>query len=41
MINVRINNVNVSVEEGTTILDAAREAGFNIPTLCFLRNVNE
>ncbi len=30
----RINNVDVEVPEGTSILFAARKAGFNIPTLC-------
>ncbi len=29
-----INNVNIEVPEGTSILSAARHAGFNIPTLC-------
>lgn len=41
MVNLKINNIPVTVEEGTTILDAARQAGINIPTLCYLRNVNK
>jgi NADH-quinone oxidoreductase subunit G len=36
MINVTINDKKVQVEEGTTILDAAKELGINIPTLCHL-----
>lgn len=35
MINLTINGVAVSVEEGTTILDAAKKAGIYIPTLCY------
>jgi len=41
MVNVKINGIPVSVPEGTTILDAAHKAGVKIPTLCFLRDVNE
>lgn len=35
IINLTINNMPVSVEEGTTILDAARKLNIRIPTLCF------
>ncbi len=35
MINLTINGMNISVEEGTTILQAARQAGIYIPTLCY------
>ncbi len=41
MVNVIINNTPVQVEEGTSILDAAKLAGINIPTLCFLKGINE
>lgn len=34
MVNLKINNIPVSVEEGTTILDAAKKLNFRIPTLC-------
>ena len=34
MINLFINGMNVSVEEGSTLLEAARFMGFPIPTLC-------
>ena len=41
MINLKINNIPVSVEPGTTILEAARKLGINIPTLCYLKDINE
>ena len=41
MINLTIDNIPVTVPEGTTILEAARSAGIKIPTLCFLKEVNE
>ncbi len=34
MINVKIDGIDVQVEEGTTILDAAKKVHVNIPTLC-------
>jgi len=34
LVNLKINNIPVSVEEGTTILEAARRINFRIPTLC-------
>ena len=33
MINVKINGIDVSVPKGSTILEAARKAGVEIPTL--------
>ena len=41
MIHLTINGKNVEVEEGSTILEAARKANIDIPTLCFLKDVNE
>ena len=35
MINITINNKKISVEEGTSILDAAKNIGVKIPTLCY------
>jgi len=35
MIKATINNIEVEVKEGTTILEAAKKAGFKIPTLCY------
>ena len=41
MINLTIDGQKVKVPEGTTILDAAKQAGISIPTLCFLKEINE
>ena len=35
MINITINNKKISVEDGTSILNAAKSIGINIPTLCY------
>jgi iron-only hydrogenase group A len=35
MVNLKINNIPVSVPEGTTILEAAKQLNFRIPTLCY------
>lgn len=40
-INLKINGLNVSAPEGSTILEAARMAGIKIPTLCYLKDINE
>lgn len=41
MVNVKVNGIAVSVPKGSTILEAAHEAGVEIPTLCFLKDMNE
>ena len=41
MINLTIDGVKVSVPAGTTVLEAARQANIHIPTLCFLKDINE
>ena len=41
MVNITINGKNFSVQEGSTILEAARENGILIPTLCYLKDINE
>ena len=41
MVNLTVNHKKVQVPEGTTILEAARVAGIKIPTLCFLKDINE
>lgn len=41
MVTLTIDGIKVSVPEGTTVLEAAKTAGINIPTLCFLKKVNE
>ena len=40
-IQVSINNQKVEVPMGSTILDAAKKAGFSIPTLCHIKKINE
>lgn len=40
-VNVTINGIQVSVPKDYTVLMAAREAGIDIPTLCFLKDINE
>ena len=40
MISFTLNGLNVSVEEGTTLLEAARFYGFPIPTLCFMEGLS-
>lgn len=41
MIHLTIDGKEVEVKEGTTILEAARKVNINIPTLCFLKDINE
>ncbi|MCI9491630.1 MAG: 4Fe-4S binding protein [Lachnospiraceae bacterium] len=41
MVNLTIDHKKVQVPEGTTILKAAAAAGVEIPTLCFLKDLNE
>ena len=41
MVHLTIDGVPVSVEEGTTVLKAAHAAGIKIPTLCWLKDINE
>lgn len=40
-VNVKINGFRVSVPSDSTILEAAHIAGIKIPTLCFLKDINE
>ena len=39
-VNVKINGKEYTVPAGSTILEAARIAGINIPTLCYLKEIN-
>ena len=41
MVNVTINGIAIQVEEGTSILEATRLIGMPVPTLCFLKGINE
>ena len=40
-VTVKINGLEVSAPAGSTILEAARLAGVEIPTLCYLKEINE
>ena len=40
-VNLKINGLDVSAPAGSTILEAAHIAGIRIPTLCFLKEINE
>lgn len=41
MVNITINGISLQVEEGTSILEASRMIGMPVPTLCFLKDINE
>ena len=41
MVNVKINGELYSVPAGSTVLEACRYAGIDIPTLCYLKDINE
>ena len=41
MVTLTIDRKTVTVPEGTTILEAARSVHLDIPTLCYLKGVNE
>ena len=40
-ITVKINGAEISVPKGTTVLEAAHMAGIEIPTLCYMKEINE
>ena len=40
-VNLKINGINVTAESGQTILEAARNAGIYIPTLCYLKGITK
>jgi len=41
MIKINIDGREIEVEKGITVLQAARQAKIDIPTLCFLKDINE
>ena len=41
MVNITIDKTALQVPENTTILDAAAQIGIKIPTLCYLKGINE
>ncbi len=40
-VNLKIDGIDVTVPAGTTILEAAKSIGINIPTLCYMKGINE
>ena len=41
MVKLTVNKTEITAPEGATILEAARSAGIKIPTLCYLKDINE
>lgn len=41
MVNITINNIPVTVQKGTTIMEACKEAKMPVPSLCYLKGINE
>ena len=41
MVKLTIDGKEIEIEEGKTILEAARMVNIDIPTLCFLKDINE
>jgi NADP-reducing hydrogenase subunit HndD len=41
IVSLSIDGKQVKVKQGTTILQAAKQVGIDIPTLCFLKEINE
>jgi len=40
-VTLTVDNIQVEIEKGSTILDAARKIGVDIPTLCYMKDINE
>lgn len=40
-VNIKINNVDYQVDAGMTVLDACHQVGISIPTLCWMREMNQ
>ena len=41
LVKVNIDGVDVEIEKGSTVLEAAKKANIDIPTLCFLKEISE
>ena len=41
LVKLTIDGVSVEVPAGTTVLEAAKKAGIKIPTLCYLKDINQ
>jgi NADP-reducing hydrogenase subunit HndD len=39
-VNIKVNGVETTVPSGSTVLEAARIAGVEIPTLCYMKDIN-
>ncbi|MFZ5651393.1 MAG: NADH-dependent [FeFe] hydrogenase, group A6 [Bacillota bacterium] len=40
-VTIIIDGIKTEVEKGSTVLEAARQAGIKIPTLCYMKEINE
>ncbi|HKL42228.1 MAG TPA: NADH-dependent [FeFe] hydrogenase, group A6 [Clostridia bacterium] len=40
-VSIQINGESIEVEESLTVLEACKEIGIDIPTLCYLKGINE
>ena len=40
LVNIKINGMPLQVEAGTSVLEAARQLNIEIPTLCYLKDIN-
>ena len=40
-LNIKINGMAVTAPKGSTVLEAAKLANIDIPTLCYLKDINE
>lgn len=40
-VTITVDNIKVEVDKNSTILEAARQVGIDLPTLCYLKDVNE
>lgn len=40
MVNVKIDGREYSVPAGSTVLEACRFAGIDVPTLCYIKDIN-
>ena len=41
LVNIKINGMPLQVEAGISVLEAARQLNIEIPTLCYLKEINE
>ena len=41
LVTLTIDGKQIQVEEGTSILEAAKTCGIEIPALCYLKDINE